>query len=97
VGHCLCTADGPVEAIHVSNGRATGQTGLSREFKPAEAVHREYVCADGNDAGAGDGGATLPLSFGGRASGGAAGVDYAAAAARDPRGSRGAIAEDPLS
>src|SRR5437660_769166 len=48
----------------------------------AAPVHRECVCADGSDTDSGDDRAEVSIAAGGESSRGAAGVDYAEAAAR---------------
>ena len=48
----------------------------------AAPVHRECICADGSNADSGDHRAEVSIAAGGESSRGAAGVDYAEAAAR---------------
>src|SRR5580700_4280173 len=64
-------------------------------WRRAAPVHREFLRAHGSGTCFGDDRAAVPVSAGRGPSGGAAGVDHAAAAARDSRRAGGASRQEP--
>src|SRR5580692_4045840 len=64
-------------------------------WRRAAPVHREFLRAHGSGTCFGDDRAAVPVSAGRGPSGGAAGVDHAAPAARDSRRAGGASRQEP--